>query len=579
MFEPHFGLRENPFSTSHDPRFVYPSPEHLEAVAHFRYGVQNREAFVLVTGEVGTGKTTAVRDLVARLPQQAHVALLQNTSLTRHELLEEVCGRFQVAWDDSLSKPALLQRLESALGEALDRGETCLLIIDEAQNLDGELLEEVRLLSNLEWRGGHLLQICLAGQPELEDRLATPELRPLRQRISVKYRIQPLDVQETERYIHHRLRVAGGDGPRIFPTDATAAVHEITHGIPREINIVAGQALLNAYVEGSPVVPPPHVRQEVTQFGFQSVQTRSHPAAPAPAPPPAPPPLASESPASAAVSARPAVVPTLEPTPPPVPLPTAQAAVPPPIAAPAAVPAAAVGRTSAEPAVTPTPTLTPPPTPSLPPAPRRVPAAPERTVSNWRDRPAAPLVLPPTPADPRAVELEGARESGPSLWSRIPLWVPIAGVLIVTAVAFLASGMGSQLWRSLSAPPVEEQTPATSAEEPAPAARPAASAASASIATPSLAGGAYALQVASFRTERKARAALAEMDAATGLGGRVVNSPGGADPWFRVVIGSFATREDARARSAELMGRGIVPEDCMVVAAPRRAGVEPPSAP
>ena len=121
MFEPHFGLRENPFSTSHDPRFIYPSPEHLEAVAHFRYGVQNREAFVLVTGEVGTGKTTAVRDLVGRLPQQAHVAVLQNTALSRHELLEEICRRFEVAWDPALSKPALLKQLENALGERIDR--------------------------------------------------------------------------------------------------------------------------------------------------------------------------------------------------------------------------------------------------------------------------------------------------------------------------------------------------------------------------------------------------------------------------------------------------------------------------
>src|SRR5262245_55228601 len=354
MFEAHFGLRENPFSTSHDPRFVYPSPEHLEAVAHFRYGVQNREAFVLVTGEVGTGKTTAVRDLTGRLPQQAHVALLQNTALSRRELLEEVCHRFGVPWDESLSKPALIERLEKTLGERLDRGDTCLLIVDEAQNLSPELLEEVRLLSNLEWRGGHLVHICLAGQPELEDRLATPELRPLRQRISVKYRIKPLDRQETERYIQHRVRVAGGDAQRVFPSDACGAVYAITNGIPREINIVSAQALLNAYVDGASSVRPDHVKQVVDEFGFRSVLATTRPAdaavtpiAPQPAappppaytppPPPPPPPAVTREPATVVpVAQRPAVAPSPQPTNPPMPAPRP---APPPPAQPPTAPA------------------------------------------------------------------------------------------------------------------------------------------------------------------------------------------------------------------------------------------------
>jgi len=177
MFEPHFGLRENPFSTGHDPRFVYPSPEHLEAVAHFRYGIQNREAFVLVTGEVGTGKTTAIYDLVSRLPQQAHVALINNSALTRLELLEEIARRFGVEPPATPSKPALLSALELRLSSHTGRGEPCILIVDEAQNLSNDLLEEIRLLSNLDDRGGHLLHICLVGQPELEEKLARPELR------------------------------------------------------------------------------------------------------------------------------------------------------------------------------------------------------------------------------------------------------------------------------------------------------------------------------------------------------------------------------------------------------------------
>src|SRR5690349_5651700 len=294
MFEPHFGLRENPFSTGHDARFLYPSPEHLEAVAHFRYGIQNREAFVLVTGEVGTGKTTAIYDLVSRLPQQSHVALINNSALTRLELLEEIARRFGVEPPAMPSKPALLSALELRLSAHAGHGEPCILIVDEAQNLSNDLLEEIRLLSNLEDRGGHLLHICLVGQPELEDKLARPELRQLRQRISVKYRLNPLDAEECTRYIQHRLRVAGGDAERIFPADAALAVHRLTHGIPREINIVASQAMVNAYVDGQGAVAPAHVRAVSDDFAFQSVLgpgQRREPAPPAtpPAPPVAPP--------------------------------------------------------------------------------------------------------------------------------------------------------------------------------------------------------------------------------------------------------------------------------------------------
>ena len=321
MFEPHFGLRENPFSTGHDPRFVYPSPEHLEAVAHFRYGIQNREAFVLVTGEVGTGKTTAIYDLVSRLPQQAHVALINNSALTRMELLEEIARRFGVEPPATPSKPALLSALELRLSAHNGHGEPCILIVDEAQNLSNDLLEEIRLLSNLDDRGGHLLHICLVGQPELEEKLARPELRQLRQRISVKYRLNPLQPDECVRYIHHRLRVAGGEPERIFPTDSAYAVHELTHGIPREINIVASQAMVNAYVEGTHPVRPDHVNAVSDDFSFRSVLSAGRPEAaympppapPRPAPPPAPP--VPQRPFAPAVPQRP--VPPPAPAPPP----------------------------------------------------------------------------------------------------------------------------------------------------------------------------------------------------------------------------------------------------------------------
>ncbi|MEO6463759.1 MAG: AAA family ATPase, partial [Candidatus Eisenbacteria bacterium] len=291
MFEPHFGLRENPFSTGHDSRFVYPSPEHLEAVAHFRYGIQNREAFVLVTGEVGTGKTTAIYDLVSRLPQTTHVALINNSALTRLELLEEIARRFGVEPPSMPSKPALLASLEHRLAHHVGHGEPCILIVDEAQNLSHELLEEVRLLSNLEDRGGRLLHICLVGQPELEEKLARPELRQLRQRISVKYRLNPLSAEECTRYVHHRLRVAGGEPEKVFPADSCDAVHRLTHGIPREINIVASQAMVNAYVAGTRPVRPEHVHAVSDDFSFQSVLGGSGPIPPPPAPVMPPPPI------------------------------------------------------------------------------------------------------------------------------------------------------------------------------------------------------------------------------------------------------------------------------------------------
>jgi len=535
MFEAHFGLRENPFSTSHDPRFVYPSPEHLEAVAHFRYGVQNREAFVLVTGEVGTGKTTAVRDLTGRLPQQAHVALLQNTALSRRELLEEVCHRFGVKYEDNLSKPGLIERLENALGERLDRGDTCILIVDEAQNLSAELLEEVRLLSNLEWRGGHLVHICLAGQPELEELLASPELRPLRQRISVKYRIKPLDRQETERYIQHRVRVAGGDAPRVFPPDACAAVYATTNGIPREINIVSAQALLNAYVDGAPSVRPEHVKQVVDEFGFQSVLGKPRAAAdPTPAPPtvtpiapqqapytpppPPPPPLQPslrEAPPMVSVAQRPAVAPSPQPAHPPMPRPAAPQ--PPPAPAPAPVPVQA------------------------------------RSIDNWRA---------PTP-EPRT-------ESRP-FWRAIPSWAIGTAVLLVAVAVLLASGLPSSLWRAFSTGAMKVEDPAADETKPTPA--PITNATRPTHTTPAptpthASGSAmhFGIQVASFHTQERAQAALADLEKSSGLKGHVDEVPHDQGPWYRVVLGDFENPEDARTQAERLEQGGVVPSDRMVVA-------------
>lgn len=271
MFEKHFGLRENPFPAGHQMRFLYPSREHQEARAHLRYGIENREPFVLITGEVGTGKTTALYDALAEWGAQVSVALITNSALTRSELLEEICLRFGVAIPPDSSKPKMLALLERHLLGIRSRGEHAVLLLDEAQNLATELLEEIRLLSNVESGGEKLMQIFLVGQPELEARLARPELRQLRQRITVHYRLNPLSPEETAGYIHHRLSVAGGNAWASFPPESCREVYRFTHGIPREINTVASQAMITAYSENAPTVTIEHVRAAAQEGEFRSV--------------------------------------------------------------------------------------------------------------------------------------------------------------------------------------------------------------------------------------------------------------------------------------------------------------------
>jgi type II secretory pathway predicted ATPase ExeA len=271
MFESHFGLRENPFVAAHQTRYIYPSPEHQEALAHLRFGIENREPFVLITGEVGTGKTTALFDALSEWEDRAIVGLITNSSLTRAELLEEIALRLGLAIAPGASKPQIMVGLEKHLLAIHAEGHRAILLLDEAQNLERELLEEIRLLSNLEANGVKLVQIFLVGQPELEGRLGRPELRQLRQRIAVHYRLRPLGAQDAERYIHHRIAVAGGHGLSVFPPDACHEVHRLTNGIPREMNHLCSQAMITAFVEGAPAVTAEHVRAAAQELEFTSV--------------------------------------------------------------------------------------------------------------------------------------------------------------------------------------------------------------------------------------------------------------------------------------------------------------------
>ena len=580
MFEAHFGLRENPFSTSHDPRFVYPSPEHLEAVAHFRYGLQNNEGFVLVTGEVGTGKTTAIMDLVSRLPQHAQVALIQNTALSRPELIEEICRRFGVEVGSGLSKPSLLARLEQTLRERAERGQVCLLVVDEAQNLSPEMLEEIRLLSNFELGGGSHFLICLVGQPELEERLARNELRQLRQRIGVKYHLQPLDRVECGRYLHHRLRVAGGDGDYLFPADTVDLLHGVTNGIPREINIVAGQSMLNAYVDGASTVRPEHVLQVMEEFAFRSVlgssapQSQAAEATPAasarvrPGSPPAAPQRVAARPAAATGSAAPPIAP-------PVPLGEAASSSPPATASQAPAPAA---RFVAErPAVEPRPAE---PRPLPPPATEPiVPASPmpeaRRHTESWQ-----PTASPPAREEAKVVNAaephaEAGSDSKPR--RRIPAGLLATLLLVVVAVLAVWTGAAQNLWNDIFPEAMESTEDETSAS--GPAAAPVEGDAGAPHATPPESSPprttasappdpvrrGWSVQVASFQTLERALSALQLMEQRTGVSGFVVSGVGDGGLWHAVRLGSYSSRAEAQTTAETWTEREWIPLDRFVV--------------
>jgi general secretion pathway protein A len=257
MYTQHYGLREKPFSLTPDPRYLYLSASHREALVHLLYGIEQGEGFIAVTGEVGTGKTTLCRTLLDRLGADAEVAYLFNPRLSAHELLEAIHRELGLPADGTRAQ--LLDRLNRFLLEASRRSRRVLLIVDEAQGLPIATLEEIRLLSNLETSTEKLLQIVLFGQPELDGLLDSRELRQLRQRIGVRWRLDPLSEPEAGDYVRHRLRVAAGRDPNLFTAGALRELRRRSRGVPRLVNPLADRALLAGYADGSLRIERAHV--------------------------------------------------------------------------------------------------------------------------------------------------------------------------------------------------------------------------------------------------------------------------------------------------------------------------------
>lgn len=256
MYKEFFGLRANPFNVNPDPRYLFLTRHTEEALACLTYGIQSRKGFVLLTGEVGTGKTTLINKLLEWLRlQQVATAFIFNSRLNTAQFLDYMMADFGIPCD-SKDKSQILLRLYNWLLDRYRAGETAVLIVDEAQNLTEEVLEEIRMLTNLETFTEKLLQIVLVGQPELEEKLRQPQLRQLRQRLSLRAKTHELTLAETKAYVQQRLRIAGSNGQEIFDPEAVIAIHRYANGIPRVINLLCEHCLVSAFVDQQNVIKP-----------------------------------------------------------------------------------------------------------------------------------------------------------------------------------------------------------------------------------------------------------------------------------------------------------------------------------
>jgi len=282
MYKDFFGLRANPFNVNPDPRYLFLTRHTEEALACLTYGIQSRKGFVLLTGEVGTGKTTLLNKLMEWLRvQQVATAFIFNSRMNVPQFLEYMMADFGIPCD-SKSKSQILLKLYNWLLDRYRAGETAVLIVDEAQNLSDEVLEEIRLMTNLETFTEKLLQIVVVGQPELEQKLKQPNLRQLRQRLTLRAKTHPLTLEETKAYVVQRLRIAGSNGEQIFDPEALTAIHRYAAGIPRVVNLICEHCLVSAFVDHQKVIVSSVVEDVARDFdlGETSVSTKAATAQP-----------------------------------------------------------------------------------------------------------------------------------------------------------------------------------------------------------------------------------------------------------------------------------------------------------
>ena len=293
MYTRFFGLQQEPFSIAPDPRYLFMSERHREALAHLLYGVRSGGGFVLLTGEIGAGKTTVCRCFLEQVPRQCNVAYIFNPKQTVEELLESICVEFRIPHEPGKASPTTVKQHVDVLNEFLLRthaaGQNNVLIIDEAQLLSADVLEQLRLLTNLETSQRKLLQIILIGQPELRTLLARPELEQLAQRVIARYHLKALSESETRQYIQHRLAVAGLSTALPFNSRALQRIHVLAQGVPRRINLLCDRALLGAYANGQPMANVQIVEKAAAEVLGKATRRASpiaspHPGAPGTSP-------------------------------------------------------------------------------------------------------------------------------------------------------------------------------------------------------------------------------------------------------------------------------------------------------
>lgn len=251
MYQRFYGLRELPFELTPNPRYLYLTPAHREALSNLEYGLFSAKAVTLLVGDAGTGKTTLLRAaLESDRCRNVHAVFVSNPALTRAEFVETLARHFDLNDEAARSKAVLVHELERVLADRRSRGEITALVVDEAQSLGTELLEEVRLLANIETATQKLLPLVLSGQPELASRLDEDGLRQLKQRVALRCEINPFSLQETAAYIANRIRTAGGEAARLFTREAVRLIHECSDGIPRTISVVCDNALVSGFALG-----------------------------------------------------------------------------------------------------------------------------------------------------------------------------------------------------------------------------------------------------------------------------------------------------------------------------------------